>query len=501
MTPKAKPQPRGWNSVVAWALSGHAILGLAMAAPLYVLCLSGTISVFADEIRRWEQPLDPVVTEIAPEVLGTTLNVVAAAGLGMAAAHGGGDEVFIEIPGGEFPRLLVQVASHETGAAHTWAADASGAIINEHATPWWNFMVGLHYQLHVPGLFGLPLGLFIVGALGVLMVSLILSGVLAHPRIFKDAFTLRWGGSKRLQEADIHNRLSVWGLPFHLAVAFSGAFLGLAPLAVSFLVPAAYGENAMSAYEEIYGPGPGAEVSAAPLPDLTPILAEVRRLTPDATIESIILQEVGTGGQLVHVTAHRADQLAHAERHFFSGEGMLLRTTGYDDGVAGLQWVAAMTPLHYGSFGGLPVKIAYGILGAALTLITATGVTIWLARLADKGRIRRGWQKIWSAVVWGQFFALGVSAMIALGPAASAVTPAYLAAMAAFLAVAALPLAPLTFSRLLRLAAAASMTLLVIVHVLTFGSMNDPTGWIVNAVLLAIAGLIAKSCRAAPKPA
>jgi hypothetical protein len=33
---------------------------------------------------------------------------------------------------------------------------------------------------------------------------------MAHPRIFKDAFRLRIGGSVRLEQADLHNRLSVW---------------------------------------------------------------------------------------------------------------------------------------------------------------------------------------------------------------------------------------------------------------------------------------------------
>ena len=135
---------------------------------------------------------------------------------------------------------------------------------------------------------------------------------------------------------------------------------------------------------------------------------------PDATIETIVVQQIGTHGQLVHVTTRRASELNEAERHFFDGAGELLRTAGYDDGPAGLQWSGAMTALHYGSFGGWWLKLAYLILGVALTWITVTGVTIWLARWNTKGRPRLHWQRVWIAAVWSQPAALGIAASMAL---------------------------------------------------------------------------------------
>ncbi len=78
----------------------------------------------------------------------------------------------------------------------------------EQKTPWTEFQAELHTVLHLPR----ACGGFIVGLTGVALLSSLLSGVLSHPRVFKDAFAFRWGGSKRLQEADLHNRISVWGL-------------------------------------------------------------------------------------------------------------------------------------------------------------------------------------------------------------------------------------------------------------------------------------------------
>src|SRR3546814_13053298 len=78
-------------------------------------------------------------------------------------------------------------------------------------------------------------GIFLVGLIGVALLSSLVSGILAHPRIFRDAFHLRLGGSKRLQEADLHNRLGAWALPFHIFISLTGAFLGPTTIIVGVL--------------------------------------------------------------------------------------------------------------------------------------------------------------------------------------------------------------------------------------------------------------------------
>jgi hypothetical protein len=75
--------------------------------------------------------------------------------------------------------------------------------------------------------------------------------------VFKDAFAFRWGGSKRLQEADLHNRISVWGLPFHLVVSLTGAFLGLTVIIVGVLALATFKGDTAKAYALFQRPDRG----------------------------------------------------------------------------------------------------------------------------------------------------------------------------------------------------------------------------------------------------
>jgi len=65
--------------------------------------------------------------------------------------------------------------------------DAQGRLVSEERIDWTEFLVALHRSLSLPELLGAAL----VGAAGAALGSLILTGLLGHPRIFRDAFRLR----------------------------------------------------------------------------------------------------------------------------------------------------------------------------------------------------------------------------------------------------------------------------------------------------------------------
>lgn len=184
-------------------LAGHSALGLAFAALIYVVCLTGTVSVFVHELQRWEQPDVPMIGEtVAPDAVGAAVRAGFAQAKSENAAH---DMFLMRLP----QRLVVTYHDHDSGVDGRWLADAQGNLATRVAAPWVAFIADLHMHLHLPRTWGL----YLVGLTGVALLSSLISGLLSHPRIFKDAFALRWGGSRRLQEADLHNRLGVWGLP------------------------------------------------------------------------------------------------------------------------------------------------------------------------------------------------------------------------------------------------------------------------------------------------
>lgn len=464
-------------------LAGHSALGLAFAALIYVVCLTGTVSVFMFELQRWEQPDVPPVTRTpsADEVAAAVRN-----GQAQALADNVAHDLFIMGPSSRagHARLMVNYHDHETGREGHWLASADGRLIARAHAPWTDFVTELHTSLHLPRTWGF----FLVGLTGVALLSSLLSGLLSHPRLFKDAFHLRWGGSRRLQDADLHNRLGVWGLPFHFVVSLSGALLGLSTLIVGVLALAAFDGDSEKAFSAILGPRANSDETAAPLPDVAAMIRQVQAAKPEAEFTSVHIDHIGKAGQIVNLSMRTPGHVAMANTYYFKGDLTPLGDGGLETGGVGQQILGVLQPLHFGWFGGMPIKLAYGILGLALSIITYTGVTIWLARRRDKGRPAPRWEKIWTGVGWGQPLALAVSAATAFYVAEPAVLYSYLATVLIALVLAMLLPDAKIASKTLRLASAASLSVLLVVYAITWGArVADPIAWVVNAALASVA--------------
>lgn len=90
------------------------------------------------------------------------------------------------------------------------------------------------------------------------------------------------------------------------------------------------------------------------------------------------------------------------------------------DGPLGRQAAASNYNLHFGNFGGLPVKIVYFLLGLALTAITATGVFIWLGKRRRRGVEEPRLRAVWHGVVWGAPALLALTLVVRLAFGGSA---------------------------------------------------------------------------------
>ncbi|MGK2921683.1 MAG: PepSY-associated TM helix domain-containing protein [Methyloceanibacter sp.] len=225
------------------------------------------------------------------------------------------------------------------------------------------------------------------------------------------------------QDADLHNRLGVWGLPFHIAASLTGALLGLSVLIIGVLALAAYEGDSEKAFGELIGPQAGEDIEPAPLPDLAAMIARIRADHSDSIFSSAHVEHAGTAGQMTHLSMRTPGYLSSANPYYFEGSGKLVGDGGLESGSVGQQILGALQPIHFGWFGGMTVKIVYGLLGLALTIVTHTGVTIWLHRRREKGRPTPFWERIWAALAWSQPFALAAAALVALTASPALILP------------------------------------------------------------------------------
>jgi uncharacterized iron-regulated membrane protein len=464
-------------------LAGHSALGLAFAALIYVVCLTGTLAVFAFEFQRWEQPNSPIIeTALTSEAVGAAV----AAAHAQAVADNSAHDLFILGPG-VAPRLSISYHDHETGVEGHWLGDADGKLVARVKAPFTEFLTALHINLHLPRTWGR----FIVGLTGVALLSSLISGLLSHPRIFRDAFALRWGGSMRLQEADLHNRLSVWGLPFHIVVSLTGALLGLSTLIVGVLAYAAYDGDSDKAFATILGPRATEEETGAPLPDVAAMIRHVQQTKPDAVFVSVQIQHIAKAGQVVHLGMRTPGHLALSNSYYFKGDGTPIGDGGLETGSVGQQILGLLQPLHFGWFGGIYAKVVYGIVGLALTIVTHSGVAIWLARRRDKGRPAPTWERIWAAVAWGQPLALAAAALAALLLAQKWMLPTYITLGIVAIALAlALPTAD-AVGRILRVLSTITLIATVAAHAIVWSTdLADTMACAVSAAAVGAAFII-----------
>lgn len=484
---KTKPLwPRVPPSFVKGQLLAHKLIGLSVAAVMYLICLTGSIAVFYADFERWEKPTVPEMHQASPEAIA---RAVAHTRAKLTQENAETHDVFFTLPSAEMPRLIA------TYDEQTLAFDEAGKPAGSADHDLTHFLVEMHYALNLPS----QIGIILVGVLGVLLVALIVGGALALPRAFRDAFTLRLDGGRRLQRVDIHNRIAVWGLPFHFVVALSGAIMGIALVVLAMAGPLqAQGDSAriladlfgdhekIAAEAQKAGPPKNTEPEAR----IVASLATLARQRPDNPPLYIALDHFNTPEENVTIGAGHPTRLIFAETYIFDSAGGLMATGHSADGEAGRQVYASMFRLHAGAFGGVTVKFLYLALGLTLTFLCTTGVDIWLAKAVARGRALPRIQSVWTTFVWGTPTLLGAACALSLAASAPPLPIFWLGLL--IVSVAGIWI-PQRFAQWAGPAAAAAGILAIpIAHTMQFGGGSwEAAALAINAGLMVTALLLA----------
>lgn len=380
-----EPEPQA--SLVRRALAGHAAIGLLAGALLYIISLTGSLAVIHDRWQRWEQPDVAETAMLAPAAAQAAIGAAIAAEAGQSRTT----HLYLRMPTAALPRAVV------TTDRGGWYVDATGRIVAREENGWTEFIIGLHEYLHLPA----TLGMIVVGALGVALVALLLTGVLAHPRIVRDAFRLRTRSDPQIARADWHNRLGVWTLPFALAVALTGAFIGLGSVGFTALARAYTGGDLEQIYAPVFGREPTANPAPAPLPDIATALRTLAIRAPGTSPTYVIVHDPATRGQHVQILAEHPRRLIYGESYAFDAHGRWRGAAGLAGGAIGQQIAASTYNLHFGNYGGIAVELGYMLFGFALCGITATGISLWLQKRSRRGLESARLSAGWTMIVWG----------------------------------------------------------------------------------------------------
>jgi uncharacterized iron-regulated membrane protein len=251
----------------------------------------------------------------------------------------------------------------------------------ENAFDW---ILELHYTL----LMG-DWGMVIAGLLAVLLCLLGLSGVYLYRDFWKSFFLLRWGRSARIFLSDLHKMTGISSVVFNLILGFTGAWWNLPTLKSLIAGQSAEIEDSTGGADkkeglEKHGPlydktlSLDALVSTAAqrLPGLDRTKVYLN-LTPDTG-------QIEVYGAVLPASAFVNEYNSHVV--FDAETGDVTGVVDYRKATAWEKFEVMMGPLHFGTFGGWPVKLLWTVLGLSPGVLAVSGSLIWFRRR----RQRRG---------------------------------------------------------------------------------------------------------------
>lgn len=363
----------GVRQTMAWL---HGWAGLLLGWVLYVMCLAGTLAVFRPEIGAWMRP-ETQDRAPAPHAI--------AAAVGWLQSHAADAPAwFLYAPG---PRSNTTEAVWFHGFDYTLRAlDPLTGFPALRETRGGEFFYRLHFELQLP----YPWGRMLACLAAALMLLALISGVIAHRRIFRDFFTFRAGRGQRAW-LDAHNALGVFALPFHIMITFTG-LVTLFTLAMPWGVQANYGKNTAAMFADLV---PGA-ISRPPagrpgtLAPIAPMIAEAERRFGGGHVGLVSVLAPKDAASLVVV--YQADDgsiTTSPEAVSFDGTtGRVLADARESRGV--VKAYDAVYGLHLARFAGPLLRWLYFLSGLALTAGIATGLMLWIVKRRERAPLALG---------------------------------------------------------------------------------------------------------------
>jgi uncharacterized iron-regulated membrane protein len=336
------------------------------------ICLTGTLAVFAQEID-WL---------LHAEMRVTPRDTRASWGQIVGAAQQSHPDWVLEgvaAPHASRFAAVAQMRTSENRRRFVWIDPYTGQVTGD--THWFNahrLLRNTHRHLMLPVKYGVPL----VAALSIPLLLSLLSSLFIYKRWWRGFFSWPRADRPRRLWGDVHRLLGVWSLWFLALIGLTGGW---------YLVESLGGNATPPARIAVPGNGAPGDGEAAPADPraIDRAAAELRRRWPELDIGTVRPSADGRGllidGQarawLVRDRANAAG--------FDLRDGRLLgRQDGRDMSVH--QRIAEMAdPLHFGSFGGWPVRLLWFLSGAALTALCFTGVYLYGLRAADALRSAR----------------------------------------------------------------------------------------------------------------
>jgi uncharacterized iron-regulated membrane protein len=354
-----------WYQVHKWT-------SLACTLFLLLLCVTGLPLIFSDEIESCCAP--PVTADARPAglpVRGLDSMVAEAA---MRYPHEIIRFIFFDKDESQVKIVMAPADVPDRSRDHPVLFESDTARpIGELPSPVQDkALMAAVRRLHTEMLAGFP-GQMFLAVMGVLFVMSIISGaVLYSPFMGKRAFASIRTRSSRIRWLDLHNLLGILVLAWAMVVGTTGILNELAaPLSAMWRASESHSMSVPG--DNTSMPGKLALVQKA--------YDQVSHALPNRNVTSMIFPSA-TFSNSDHFLIWTNGNTALTSRLFTAV--FVNAQTGQLSKIAQmplyLQALQVSRPLHFGDYGGMPLKILWALFDLVAIVVLGSGVSLWLCR-------------------------------------------------------------------------------------------------------------------------
>jgi uncharacterized iron-regulated membrane protein len=354
---------RRWSWVHKWS-------SLVCTGFMLLLCITGLPLIFGHEINHWlHSDIQP--QRVVPGTPDAAMDHVLAAA---QARHPKLVALFMSQAADEPEMWQVTLAKTPTEqeALRTVIVDARTAAVLGEPRFDEGFMAVM-LRLHVDLFAGLP-GTLFLGVMGLLLVVAIVSGVVLYaPFTRKLGFgTVRHERAPRVRWLDLHNLLGIVTLVWASVVSLTGVINTLGEPVIKL-----WRADQMT---EMLAPYKG-KTPPAGRASLHSSVAAARALEPSMRVGFIAFPGTDFASPFHYNVFMQGN--APLTSRLFKPVLVDASTAQVSDSRA-LPWyvstVLISQPLHFGNYGGLPMKIIWALLDIATILVLGSGLYLWAKR-------------------------------------------------------------------------------------------------------------------------
>lgn len=366
----------------------HTWVGISAGILLFICFFAGGLTMFQHQLSQWAAPPQQKLAKIQTNQYNQLVEQVQAKYPETQKAF---TLSFSSLEGHNAP-IQWEAAHEETEDHHgvdiaqtsmMATLDNNGQLIakEENVSKLGWLIEQLHETAGIPGMMGHhTAGVMVMGVVAVLYFLAIMSGLIVLlPTLISDYFAVRKGKNKKRFWLDTHNVIGITSLPFHIIISVSVVVFAFHDIFYGALT------QLVSKDKPLFERPPAVKiVEPNPQLDVEKVFLNIQKAAPDYRIDGIRFNQLDNPERAsAFVALYHPDRMLRGDTFDYMSFNPYQNTpyptkTLSTEESSAASLIRSMFALHFGNYGGEPIRWIYVIFGLGGAYLFYSGNILWI---------------------------------------------------------------------------------------------------------------------------